>query len=159
MNPEYPAFQANVSKWLAGLVVAITVSSFNYYANFKPAQDVYNMAFASFGVTAVLSGLCFGMAPSKTTEPRIRFSGEKFLHSSLLIGQTIIVVYAKNALLGLSIIRDHLVITRIITAFFFFVIFNVSVFAAVTWFNGFQGLNKELWDRYKKRVDTKQKPN
>jgi hypothetical protein len=153
MKAEFPAFQSKVCTILAIPIIGISVSFFNYFAVFKPSENVYTLAITFFGVTAGLSGLCFAMSPTKTGEPLIRLAGEKFLHSSVLLLQTLIVLFAKNSLLGLSIVNDHKIIKAIIIMLFTFIVFIVSTMAAVTWFHGFQKLNRELWERYRVRIE------
>lgn len=159
MKPEFPAFQSRVSTILAIPIIGITVSFFNYFATFKPSENVYTLAITFFGTTAALSGLCFAMSPTKTGEPAIRYAGEKFLHSSVLLLQTIIVLFAKNSLLGLAFIEKNKILKVVIISLFTFIVLTISTYAAVTWFHGFQSLNKELWERYRARIESIRKSN
>jgi hypothetical protein len=93
------------------------------------------------------------MAPTNKEEPTIRYAGEKFLHSSLLLIQTLIVIYAKEFLISLSFISTNNAINNIIEVIFGIILSFISSMAALTWFWGFDELNNDLWKKWKKRIE------
>ncbi|HZK95309.1 MAG TPA: hypothetical protein VFC67_13960 [Prolixibacteraceae bacterium] len=159
MKPEYPVFFAKTSTVIAIPIILITLSFYITRAINLPANEVFPLAIAAFGITAALSGICFTMAPTKTDESAIRYAGEKFLHSSLLLIQSVIVIYAKDSLLSLDLMTKHGTIKIIIVIVFSSVISLVSVMAAITWYHGFDSLNSDLWEKWKKRIEDMRKSN
>jgi hypothetical protein len=152
MKPEYPILWAKISMIIAVPIVAITLIFYVSYAFTRTSSDLYSMALTAFGTTAILSSVCFGMASTNTDDSLFRYAGEKFLHSSLLIIQSIIVLYAKNAILNITVITIPITIKKVIISVFGIVIMFVSSMASITWLHGFEILNKELWKKYKKRI-------
>jgi hypothetical protein len=157
MKPGFPWLYSKISTIVAVPIIMTTVTFYIIHAINLPANDIYPMALTAFGTTAVLSGVCFAMAPTKTIDPPIRYSGEKFLHSALLILQSVIVVYAKESILSISIIITHYVIRIVISGVFIVVITFVATMAALTWFHGFDELNTELWKKWERRVEIMRK--
>ena len=102
--PEYPILFSKASTAIAIPVILITTSFYITHAITLQAVEVFPMAITAFGITAALSGVCFTMAPVKNEDLSVRYAGEKFLHSSLLLIQSVIVVYAKESMLSLTIL-------------------------------------------------------
>lgn len=153
MKPEFPILFAKASTIIAAPLVLITLSFYVTHAIILPASEVFPMAIAVFGITAALSGVCFTMSPSKNDEYNIRYAGEKFLHSSLLLMQSLILIYSKESLISLSYISSTNTIKTIIIAVFSALLGLISSMAAITWFHGFDALNNELWKKWEKRID------
>jgi hypothetical protein len=159
MKPEYPILFAKASTVIAIPIILITLSFYITHAINLPANEVFPLAITAFGITAALSGVCFTMAPIKTDESAIRYAGEKFLHSSLLLIQSVIVIYAKDSLVSLDIMTKHGTIKIIIVIVFSFVISLVSLMAAITWYHGFDSLNSDLWKKWEKSIENMRKSN
>jgi hypothetical protein len=111
------------------------------------------MVFSVFGISAALSGICFTWATSPLNESIIKYAGEKFLHSSLLLIQSIAIVFAKSEILELSFIKSSEIITFITSQVFLMLYTFVSSVASWFFYYGFEALNNELWEQTKKRIE------
>jgi hypothetical protein len=154
MKPGYLNINSIASKLIAAPLILITTTIYMVRAINLPAQEVFSMAITAFGITAALSGVCFTMDTSKKEETAIRFAGEKFLHSSLLLIQYVIVIYAKDAIISISFIATHNTLKTIIDVTFSILIILISSTAGITWFWGFDMLNNELWRKWKNRINS-----
>jgi hypothetical protein len=131
---------------------------------FQPASEVYGIGVASFGVTAALSGICFTVSESVRGSSEFRFAGEKFLHSSVLLVQTLMLVYLKDLLAGARLLREYLpywfiflskhpwlgtFVRAVPTA----LVPVVSGAAAIAWYWGFEAVNNQLWQNWNQRIE------
>ena len=80
----------------------------------------------------------------------MRYAGEKFLHSSLLLIQSLMLVYAKEALAAANN-HDWLVISvrTVILGLFSL----TATTAGASWFLGFRVLNSQLWANWQRRIE------
>lgn len=152
MKPEFPLIYSKASTIIAAPLILVILSFYVTYAIQLPAKDILPMAITVLGITLALSGICFSMAPTDKEEPTVRYSGEKFLHSSLLLIQTIIIIFAKDALNTIPFINTQNVLKIIITLILQGLLILISTVAAITWFWGLVELNKELWKKWEMRI-------
>ncbi len=152
MKREFPVLYAKASTVIATPILAITRISYIQRAITQPASEIYSLTMAAFGVTAALSAVCFTMAPSSVEDPTVRYAAEKFLHSSLLIIQSLIVIYAKDAIISTEWVRAHTIIKMITSAVAVGIVSLVAAAAAWTWYWGFSELNSQLWRNWKRRI-------
>jgi hypothetical protein len=153
MKPLFSLLNSKTSTVVAIPIVGATIMFYITRAIYLPASDIFPMALTAFGITAALSGICFTMAPIKKEDTGIRFAGEKFLHSSLLLIQSIIVIYVKESMLSLTLINTYNTIKIIIDIVLSILIVLVSVVAAISWLYGFDELNTDLWKKWEKRIE------
>jgi len=68
----------------------------------KPFNDFAGLCFSSIGLTLDLSALCWQIASVTNKEDKfhtvLTYAGEKFLHSSLLLIQTLVLMFVKDYL-------------------------------------------------------------
>jgi hypothetical protein len=152
MKREFPYLHSIVSRFISVPIVSITTVFYVINAINNKSSEFYAIAITAFGITATLSGVCFTMDSSINREKRIRYSGEKFLHASVLLIQMIVIFFAKDSLLNLNFIIEHKWIHRFIECFFLFVMVFVSGMAGLFWLWGLDSINEELWQRYKHRL-------
>lgn len=160
MKKEFPAIYALASKIIAIPAVSIITILFISKAITFPPSNIFSMSITVFGVTVALSGVCFSMvssAPDHTKD--IKFAGEKFLHSSILLIQAIILIYARNALVHSTHINQYVMAKNIIYRIFQLVIMIISTTSAFTWLQGFSAINDVLWKRWKLRIENPEKRN
>jgi hypothetical protein len=153
MKPEFNFINAKTSMWIAAPILAGTSMTIISNSINLPAKDVYPIVISAFGITAALSGVCFTMATSSNTEHTIRYSGEKFLHSSLLLIQFLAIIFAKDTVLGFSFVHINEILKSILTIIFNLLLVIIGVTAASSWFFGFDELNTELWGNWKGRIE------
>ena len=109
MKPQFPSLYARISNWIATPLIIITAIFYIVCAIEKPASDFIPLGLSVFGLTAGLAALCFTMTPTVRTEqmlPALRYSGEKNFHSSLLMIQILILVFARDSLLEIGWIAN-----------------------------------------------------
>jgi hypothetical protein len=115
------------------------------------ATDVYGFAMAAFGVTAALSAICLTLSERVDGSSRIRYAGEKFLHSSLLLIQTAMIIYLKDAVTASHWLSSHPWISNSARTLIVTLLGLLSSGAAVAWYYGFDALNSQLWQNWERR--------
>ncbi len=110
----------------------------------------------AFGICAVLSNISYRAAPLFDEENKrvLIYSGEKFLHCSLLIIQTIVFCYVVDALLTFKLPPERVMWTWVINTIrtvFNIVMFLIGLYATYFFLYGFESLNNFLWGRYHAR--------
>lgn len=120
-----------------------------------PLGEVTNLSLAMIGILAGLSGLCFSIysAPTVADSDRNKFvyCGEKFLHSCILIIQSLACKYAYSHIIAVAIVEKNQWLSGPVTAVFSLIILVLSAFAFYCMYYGFEMLNDILWGRYIKR--------
>ncbi len=152
MKHEFPALYAKVSTTIATPLLAITMLLYVQRVITKPAAEVYPVGMAAFGITAALSGIGFTMAPSSADSSTIHYAGEKFLHSSLLLIQSLFVVYIKDSLVNSEWVRTNGTAMMLLAWLAGGITLLVASAAAWSWYYGFAGLNAELWKNWERRI-------
>lgn len=152
MKREFPVLFAKASTVVATPILVLTTISYVQRAISQPASEIYSMALTAFGVTIGLSGICFTAAPTGNDTP-MRYSGEKFLHSALLLIQSLIFIYAQDAILSTAWARECDVVRRTTSWFLGSIVLFVSTASAWCWWWGFEALNNELWQNWNRRID------
>ena len=153
MKPEFPMLNAKVSMYVATPLIACTGIFIVSNAFSIPATEFYPMVFSAFGVTIALSGICFALAALPLKKSKVKYAGEKFLHSSLLLMQLIAIIYIKSSLLKTSFVKTNNSLKLIIVACLSAVFILVATVAFWIFYHGFDALNDELWHNYRKRIE------
>src|SRR5450631_973447 len=102
MKKEYPVFWARVITAIGTPIIFVTLIIYVQRAITQPSATVYPLVVTAFGMTAALSGICFRMASSLLEDSTPRYAGEKFLHSAILLIQSLFLIYAKDAVISLG---------------------------------------------------------
>src|SRR6266540_4097742 len=100
---EVPIVLGNISRGIAVPVLAAATIQYALALYHKPAVEVYPLALSAFGLTAALGSVCLsatGPIGSETTPHVLRYAGEKWLHAALLLLQVLILVFARDAMIG-----------------------------------------------------------
>jgi hypothetical protein len=153
MKPEFPMLNEKASMYVATPLLAFTTIFIISSAFTLPAKEVYPMVFSAFGITAALSGICFSLAALPIKKSKVKYAGEKFLHSSLLLIQLIAIVYVKSSSLEISFVKTNNNLKIAIVSLLSAVFILVSSVAFWIFYFGFEALNDELWNNYKKRIE------
>ena len=80
-----------------------------------------------------------------------QYAGEKFLHASLLLIQTLFLIYARDALTDL--IKTNAFIVNAIKIVAAGILTLIAGTGGVCWSWGFSTLNEVLWDNWKRRIE------
>jgi hypothetical protein len=153
MKKEYPVLWAKVSTVIGTPILFVTMVIYVQRIIVQPSVTLYPLAVTAFGITAALSGICFRMRPSLPEDSTPRYAGEKFLHSALLLIQTIFLIYAKDSLMTFGWVNSHEPVKMLVSGVAAIVVFFLSGVAVVCWFHGFYALNNELWQNWKRRTE------
>ena len=153
MKPEFPMLNAKVSMYVATPLIAFTTIFIVSSAFTLPVKEVYPMVFSAFGVTVALSGICFSLAALPLKKSKVKYAGEKFLHSSLLLIQLIAIIYVKSSSLEISFVKTSSSLKVIIVGVLSVVFILVASVAFCIFYFGFDALNDELWNNYEKRIE------
>jgi hypothetical protein len=153
MKKEFPVLWEKVSVWIAVPLVFSWACFYVQSAIEFPASEVYAVGMAAFGITVALSAVCFAMAVAPTAVPISTYAGEKFLHSSILIVQTLFVISLRDAVLKMTFVRDHGVLMTQVKGVTAVIVMFVATAAVWTWYHGFSDLNAVLWKNWEQRVN------
>lgn len=152
MKREFPVLYERVSVWIATPLLAFGTMFYTTSALSQPASAVYPVGMAAFGVTAALSGICFTMVSACDNPSTSRYAGEKFLHSSLLLIQSLLVLYVRDAAVIFDGIQAYPAIITNIKGIAAGILSLVTTAAAWTWYHGFSDLNAVLWKNWERRI-------
>lgn len=152
MKREFPVLWEKVSVWIAVPLVYFWAIVYAQRALCCPASEVYAVGMAAFGVTTALSAVCFAMAVTPAAAPASTHAGEKFLHSSILLVQTMLIVSVRDAVLQSQFVREHSFLAGQARRLAAVLLFFVAVAAVWTWHHGFSELNAALWKNWERRI-------
>jgi hypothetical protein len=107
---------------------------------------------AAFGVTAALAGICLTIPPGDNGFTQTRYAGEKFLHSALLLIQTLMIIYLRDGLTMSAWWNGHRTLSSLALGTFTGLLGLLSGASAFSWYFGFEALNDELWFNWDRRL-------
>jgi hypothetical protein len=115
----------------------------------QPLEDVTGIILTTFGAIAGLSALCYTAVPYYKQEQKetTLYAGEKFLHSCLMIIQTLFLKFAVDRLPELDILKNSKWLKHI-QGFADFILVLFGIVAIILAYAGFYDLNNILWKRY-----------
>ena len=120
----------------------------------EPFEKITVIGLSAFALVAAVSGLCFAMSQVMEKEDdksTVFYSGEKLLHSAILILETIVLKYASDTILSTTFMKSHEKFSTVISWVSFWLLFFISVNGAYFFLHGFEALHDLLWDRFQKR--------
>lgn len=145
------------SVWLATPLLFIFAVASVQHAIDQPASSSLNTGLSTFGMTAALAGISFSMARASadpTTAYYAGYAGEKFLHSAILLIQSLAILYIRDTVVEIDWIKTwpwpNLVITVKLVAHG--ILFLVTAAALWTWHHGYSELNGILWKNWEQRI-------
>src|ERR1700730_8214047 len=152
MKREFPAFYKVASVSIATPIIYFAAIFYLQHGIMEPANTALPIWITAVGVSLGLSAACFTMSPIGVNTHG-QYAGEKFLHSSVLLIQSLFLLYVRDALTELDWIKTNgfiLETIKIVANSFLTLIAGV---AAVCWSFGFSQLNEVLWHNWKTRID------
>ena len=119
-----------------------------------PFSEFSKLGLSVIGILAVLSGLCFSYASHIKHDNTMwgpSYAGEKFLHSTILTVQVLVLCFAFEYISKSPWFAHHDMVKRILHIIIDFsrFIISVSAFFCISW--GYEAINDNLWDRWKER--------
>ena len=155
MKKEFPVLYSKASLWIATPIIIISAIIYSQKLITLSISEIYPLVISIFGISAALSGICYSMTSAVENESKSTsiYAGEKFLHSCLLLIQTLFLIYTKDELLASKWILSHSIIKSVISITTNWVIILLSSSAAWTWYYGFSELNSILWKNWKNRIN------
>lgn len=156
MKREFPILWAKASTVVATpLIIVVAVLYIQEFIS-KPASEIYGFGLSAVGITAALCAICLSaVSPigTATTLPVLRWAGEHFLHSCLLLIQVLIVAFARDIILEWEWVTRYDLLKRVIVALANIAGVFVAGTAAWCWYWAFDELNKELWANWRHRIE------
>jgi hypothetical protein len=152
-----PIITRLLSKYLCNFIVFIAGISYVGKLMKQPLDQITGVILTAFGAIAGLSALCYTAIPFYKREGKESplYAGEKFLHSCILIIQTLFLKFAVNGLLSSDALKNSEWLKYIQGSVeFILAMFGLAAMALA--FVGFNDLNNFLWKRYeatRKRKD------
>ena len=152
MKREFPVLWAKVSMWVASPLILLVTVLYVLQAISRSAADVYAVGMTAFGMTAALAGICFTVPKEADGSSDTHYAGEKFLHSALLLIQSLMIIYVKEVVTASAWGHAHPGISNCSKAVLEAVLSLVSTAAAFCWFWGFEVVNSRLWENWAQRM-------
>lgn len=146
-------FYEKASTFIAAPILFFVLLIYLSRATTQPGPEVYSFALTAFGITAALSSICFRMASVLPEDSLPRYAGEKFLHSAILLIQTLFLTYVKETFTTLDWFIAHQTIRTTFIVLTVVIISILSVSATICWDRGFSSLNSELWQNWRRRIE------
>jgi hypothetical protein len=156
MKKEFPKLWAKVSTFVATPLVIVVALLYMQKLISKPASEIYGFGLSAVGITAALSAICLSAASpigTATTLPVLRWAGEKFLHSCLLLIQMLILTFARDTIVVWEWVTRYDSLKHAVEALANTASLFVAGTAAWCWYWGFADLNKELWANWQLRIE------
>lgn len=97
-----------ISEVLGYIIFSFSILSYVSALIRQTFEKVSTVGLSAFALVAAVSGLCFAMAQvleNENDKASTLYSGEKLLHSAVLILETIVLKYASDAVLSLSYVN------------------------------------------------------
>ena len=156
MKREFPTLWAKASTAIATpLIIVVALLYIGKFVG-RPASDLYAFGLSAVGITAGLAAICLSaVSPvgTATTSPILRYAGEKFLHSCLLMIQVLILAFARDTILTWEWVMRYEGMKRAVEA----VANTAGIFIAGTaawcWYWAFADPNRELWSNWRQRIE------
>lgn len=123
----------------------------------QPLDEATGTILTAFGAIAGLSALCFTAVPfyKQDQKETTLYAGERFLHSCLMIIQTLFLKFAVDRLPEWDILKNSGWL-KYVQGFTDFILVAFGIVAIILAYLGFNDLNSLLWKRYeitKKKKD------
>lgn len=144
-----------ISRIIGYSIIAISGLIYVQQMIYNSVSDVSSVALTAFATVAVLSALCFSFSPILSQEEdknTALYAGEKFLHSTLLIVQTLFLKYVMKEIEGLVFAQSLNWLKTVLEILSNFFQLGIGGFAVTMAALGFHYLNKILWIHYEERA-------
>jgi hypothetical protein len=151
-----PKLASIISKTIGYFIILISGVFYIQRIVIEPLDKVIAISLSAIGIIGVLSATCYQAVPCFYIEPNrevLLYAAEKFLHSVLLIIQTLFLKFALTQILIIEFVKNITWLTKVINASFQFLLLGTGAFALYFACFGFDSLNTFLWERYEQRMN------
>jgi hypothetical protein len=155
MKREFPALYKVASVSIATPLVGLATLLYLQNGITEPSSSAFPIGITAVGVTLGLAAACFTMSPIGVNTHG-QYAGEKFLHSSLLLIQSLFLLYVRDALKELDWIKTNGFIVETIKIVANAILALITATAGWSWHWGFSLVNQVLWDNWKRRIEAAQ---
>jgi hypothetical protein len=148
-----PSFAAFLSKFIALIVCGAAAFNYIFKLYKQPADQFAAFGLGAFATIAGLAAVCYTQAPTledKKDQTVVLYAAEKFLHSSILLLQTLVLKFAEQG--ALNSLGAFWWLYASAETLFYILFLASAVYAFFFIFHGFDSLNCFLWDRYLQRL-------
>lgn len=155
-----PKLASITSRYLSYFIIFTAACFYCVSLISESVEKITLVGLTVFGIIAGLSALCFGFVSvlkdsEEKSEPT--YAGEKYLHSSLLLAQTIFLKYVEQSVLSLSFIKSIPLVYKSSQFFLGICLFGSLVYATYFCLYATNSLNDFLWKRYEIRLQKSNK--
>lgn len=142
------------------LTIIIMTAGISYVKQIlrQPLSEATGIMLATFGAIAGISAVCYTAVPfyKKGQDETILFAGEKFLHSCLMIIQTLFLKFGIDRIPEWDFLKN-LGWLKYVQWFADFILIVFGLVAIMLAYAGFFELNRFLWKRYKIKREERHK--
>lgn len=149
-----------ISATIGFIIFAFSILSYVSGLIQQPFEKVSFACLSAFALLAAISGLCFAMAQvmgKDDDKAPVLYSGEKLLHSTVLILETIVLKYASETVLSFSFVKSHEIVSSSISWVSYGLLVIISLYATYFLLYGFEALHDFLWSRFQVRRQNRYK--
>jgi len=149
----YVKLYSFISKYVGYAIISMSGLYYVQRILSESAEKVTSLALTAIAIIAALSALCFSYVPCISDEVDRNsglYAGEKFLHSTLLVIQTLFLKYVAEQALSYDSIIAIFWLKITISIIAGTLLIGIGGFAVTMAALGFHDLNKTLWSHYKK---------
>lgn len=136
-----------ISAAIAYIIFGWSILSYVVALIRQPFEKVAAIGLSAFALVASVSGLCFAIAhvlEKENEKSTALYSGEKLLHSTVLILQTVVLKYASDTVLDSSFLKSHEILTKVVSWASYGLLVVISSYAAYFFLYGFEALHDLL---------------
>lgn len=149
----YVKLSSFISKSIGYIIICMSGLFYVQRLITEPIEKVSSLAFIAIATMAALSALCFSYVQcisDETDKNTGLYAGEKFLHSTLLIIQTIFLKYVTDQGLSFDLIKSIVWLKITISIIAGILLTCIGGYAVSMSALGIHYLNKTLWSHYEK---------
>jgi hypothetical protein len=149
-----PKLASIISRKISYVIIFISAGFYCVSLVTESAEKVTVIGLTVFGIIAGLSALCLGFVSAveeSKDKSEFRYAGEKYLHSSLLLAQTIFLKYIEQNILSLNFIKAIPIVYKSSQFILEICLFGSLVYATYFCLYATKSLNDILWERYELR--------
>jgi hypothetical protein len=150
-------FLQRTSSAVAHVLIYVLASNYVVHAISRPAGEVYPLGMTAFGITAAFAAICFSVPETVPGSAAFRYSAEKFLHSSVLLIQTVMIIYLKDSVEHSQWAAAYQWAAKPLHFVLKLILPLISGAAAITWSHGFEAVDRQLWANWEHRLEQLQK--
>ena len=124
-TPEFPTLHAKISMWIATPLILFSAIIYAQRVIVNPASQIVTHCLSIVGVTLAFSAICAQLASVVDKEYKVSwvftFAAEQFLHSALLLIQTLFIAFTRDSLITFGPIVGSVLLKKIVEGISFLI--------------------------------------